>query len=164
MTEFGPSSEWEVPNDSNGVPLEPTDLQKAAAYRNAWAPVSLVPMATALRACLSARPLLSNGNRNDFGGAWFNDEYATAMTKRLSYYSQYKMYQGIASTGNQPAACQSMTLSQTANVTPSGTFTQTGSQTFEVTAPDTAGVWKINVYAFDEHNNAGIASASFAVQ
>ena len=26
VTEFGPSGEWEVPNDSNGVPLEPTDL------------------------------------------------------------------------------------------------------------------------------------------
>jgi hypothetical protein len=151
------------PNDSNGVPLEPTDLQKAAAYPNAWACITGSNGNGAAGVSLGATAFIY-GNKNDFGGAWFNDEYATAMTKRLSYYSQYKMYQGIASTGNQPPACQSMTLSQTANVTPSGTFTQTGPQTFEVTAPDTAGVWKINVYAFDGHNNVGIASASFAVQ
>ena len=36
VTEFGSSGEWEVPNDSNGVPLEPTDLQKAPACPNAW--------------------------------------------------------------------------------------------------------------------------------
>lgn len=140
------------------------------------------------------------GNKNDFGGVWFNDEYTTSMTKRLSYYSQYKMYQGIASTGNQPPTCQSMTLSQTSNIPPgatftvttdfvdaendpmtfnimlnekyingstslsNATFTQTSPQTFEVTAPNTAGVWKIYIYAFDGHNNVGIESASFAVQ
>ncbi len=122
------------------------------------------------------------------------------MTKRLSYYSQYKMYKGAASTANQPPACQSMTLSQTSNIPPGGTLTittdfvdpendpmtfnimlsekyingstslsnatfkQTGSQTFSVTAPSTAGVWKIYVYAFDGHNNVGIESASLAVQ
>jgi len=140
------------------------------------------------------------GNKNDFGGVWFNDEYTTSMTRRLSYYSQYKMYTGAASTANQPPACQSMTLSQTCNIPPGGpftvttdfvdpendpttfnimlsekyingstslsnaTFTPTGPQTFLVTAPNTAGVWKIYVYAFDGHNNVGIESASFAVQ
>lgn len=140
------------------------------------------------------------GNTNDFGGVWFNDEYTSSMTKRLSYYSQYKMYKGVAPTANQPPACQSMTLSQTSNIPPGGTFTvttnfvdpdndpmtftimqnekyingstslsaakftQTGPQTFTVTAPTTAGVWKIYVYAFDGHNNVGIESASFAVQ
>jgi hypothetical protein len=43
------------------------------------------------------------------------------------------------------------------------TFTQTGAQTFSVTAPSTVGVWKIYVYAFDGHNNVGIESASFGV-
>src|SRR5258708_7351405 len=41
VTEFGPSVEWEVPNDSNGVPTEPTDLQKAAAYPNGWACITV---------------------------------------------------------------------------------------------------------------------------
>ncbi len=43
-------------------------------------------------------------------------------------------------------------------------FTQTGPQTFTVTAPTTAGVWKIYVYTFDGDNNVGIESEPFAVQ
>ena len=199
VTEFGPSGEWEVPNDSNGVPTEPTDLQKAAAYPNAWACITGSNGNGAAGVSLGATAFIY-GNKNDFGGTWFNDEYTTSMTKRLSYYSQYKMYKGAASTANQPPACQSITLSQTSNIPPGGTLTittdfvdpendpmtfnimlsekyingitslsnatfkQTGSQTFSVTAPSTAGVWKIYVYAFDGHNNVGIESASLAVQ
>jgi hypothetical protein len=44
------------------------------------------------------------------------------------------------------------------------TYTQTSSDTFYVQAPRTAGVWKLYVYAFDNHNNVGIATASFAVK
>jgi Glycosyl hydrolases family 2, TIM barrel domain len=198
VTEFGPQGEWEVPNDSNGVPLEPTDLQKAAAYPNAWACITGSNGNGAAGVSLGATAFIY-GNTNDFGGVWFNDEYTSSMTKRLSYYSQYKMYKGVASTANQPPTCQSMTLSQTANIPegssftvttnfidPDGdpmtfnvminekyingstslsnaTFSQTGSQTFSVTAPSTVGVWKIYVYAFDGHNNVGIESASFGV-
>ncbi len=32
VTEGGPAGEWEVPNDVNGVPNEPTDLQKRDGY------------------------------------------------------------------------------------------------------------------------------------
>ncbi|PYT81327.1 MAG: coagulation factor 5/8 type domain protein [Acidobacteria bacterium] len=199
VTEFGPSGEWEVPNDSNGVPLEPTDLEKAAAYPNAWACITGSNGNGAAGVSLGATAFIY-GNKNDFGGVWFNDEYTTSMTKRLSYYSQFKMYTGVASTANQPPACQSMTLSQTSHIAPgstftvttdfvdpendpmtfnlminekyingstsltNATFTQTGPQTFTVTAPTTAGVWKLYVYAFDGHNNVGIQSASFAVQ
>jgi hypothetical protein len=199
VTEFGPSGDWEVPNDSNGVPTEPTDLQKAASYPNAWACITGSNGNGAAGVSLGATAFIY-GNKNDFGGVWFNDEYTTSMTKRLSYYSQYQMYTGVASTANQPPACQSMTLSQTSNIPPGGTLTvttdfvdpendpmtfnimlnekyingntslsnaafkQTGAQTFSVTAPTTAGVWKIYVYAFDGHNNVGIESASFAVQ
>jgi len=199
VTEFGASGEWEVPNDSNGVPTEPTDLQKAAAYPNAWACITGSNGNGAKGVSLGATAFIY-GNTNDFGGVWFNDEYSTSKTKRLSYYSQYQMYHnGIASTANQPPACQSMTLSQTSNIPPGGTFTvttnfvdpnndpmtfnimqnekyingstslsnaqftQTGPQTFTVTAPTTVGVWKIYVYAFDGHNNVGVQSASFAV-
>ncbi|HWG19736.1 MAG TPA: glycoside hydrolase family 2 TIM barrel-domain containing protein [Terracidiphilus sp.] len=200
VTEFGPSGEWEVPNDSNGVPLEPTDLQKAAGYPNAWACITGSNGNGAAGVSLGATGFIY-GNTNDFGGVWFNDEYSTSMTKRLAYYSQYKMWHGgVASTANQPPACQSMVLSQTANIPPGGIFTvttnfvdpnndamtfnvminekyingstslsnakftQSSAQTFTVTAPTTAGVWKIYVYAFDGHNNVGVESASFAVQ
>lgn len=36
VTETGPAGEWEVPDDANGVPDEPTDVQKAAGYTKAW--------------------------------------------------------------------------------------------------------------------------------
>ncbi|HEX2298366.1 MAG TPA: glycoside hydrolase family 2 TIM barrel-domain containing protein, partial [Pseudonocardiaceae bacterium] len=36
VTEAGPDGEWEVPNDVNGVPNEPTDLQKRAMYTASW--------------------------------------------------------------------------------------------------------------------------------
>ena len=42
-------------------------------------------------------------------------------------------------------------------------FTQTGPQTFTVTASTTVGVWKIYVYAFDGQNNVGVGLASFSV-
>jgi uncharacterized protein YfaP (DUF2135 family) len=42
-------------------------------------------------------------------------------------------------------------------------FSQTGPQTFTVTAPTSAGVWKIYVYAFYGQNNVGVESASFSL-
>jgi F5/8 type C domain len=43
------------------------------------------------------------------------------------------------------------------------TFTQTGTGTFSVTAPQTLGVWKVYVYAYDGHGNVGIETRSFNV-
>ena len=43
------------------------------------------------------------------------------------------------------------------------TFTQTGSASFSVTAPQTLGVWKVYVYAYDGHGNVGIETKSFTV-
>ena len=199
LTEFGPSGSWEVPNDENGVPLEPTDVQKAQAYPNAWACISGSNGNGAAGVSLGGTAFIY-GNTNDFSGVWFNTEYSSAMTKRLSYYSIQQMYTGVPPTANQPPVIQSMTLSQTSGIAPgaaftvtadftdpegdpmtynimlnemyingssslsNATFTQTGPDTFSVTAPKTAGVWKIYVYAFDNHNNVGVESASFAVQ
>ena len=36
VTEAGPAGEWETPDDVNGVPSEPTDLQKRDGYASAW--------------------------------------------------------------------------------------------------------------------------------
>jgi hypothetical protein len=43
------------------------------------------------------------------------------------------------------------------------TFTQTGGSSFSVTAPQTLGVWKVYVYAYDGHGNVGIETRSFTV-
>lgn len=199
LTEFGPPGEWEVPNDSNGVPTEPTDVQKAQGYQNDWACITGSNGNGAQGVSLGATGFIY-GNKNDFGGVWFNDEHTTSMTKRLAYFSEQQMFTGVTPTANQPPVIGSMTLSQTAGIAPGGKFTVTVSVTdpegdpltynvmdcekyingsttlnnmtytqnspgvFEVTAPNTAGVWKIYVYAFDNHNNVGIESASFAVQ
>jgi hypothetical protein len=42
-------------------------------------------------------------------------------------------------------------------------FTQTGTSTFSVTAPQTMGVWKVYVYAYDGQGNVGIETRSFNV-
>jgi hypothetical protein len=199
ITEFGANGEWEVPNDANGVPLEPTDVQKQQAYPAAWACITGSNGNGAAGTSLGGTAFIY-GNTNDFGGVWFNDEHTTAKTKRLTYYSVQQMYTGLAPTANQPPVIQSMTLSQTSGIAPGGTFTvtanfsdpegdpltynvmlnekyingstsltnatftQTSPGVFSVTAPKTARVWKIYVYCFDNHNNVGIESASFAVR
>ena len=44
-----------------------------------------------------------------------------------------------------------------------GTFTQTGPSTLSVTAPTWQGIWKIYVFAIDNHNNVGIDNENFLV-
>jgi hypothetical protein len=191
VTESGEPGEWEVPNDANGVPTEPTDAQKAAGYTTAWG-------------CISGDTgkslggtLFNYGVENDFGGVWFN--LKTGGYDRLSYYAVEQAYTGVAPT-NTPPVISSMTLSNTSSV-PSGglftvtvaasdptgdalryglaltskyvnsatafqspsSFTQTGAGTFTVTAPKTLGVWKIYVYVYDQHGNVGIDTRSFRV-
>jgi len=78
LTEGGPAGEWEVPDDANGVPAEPTDVQKRDGYPAAWN-------------CLMAHDgvalgatLFHYGTEQDFGGVWFN--LLPGNEKRLSYY------------------------------------------------------------------------------
>ena len=78
VTESGQAGEWEVPNDANGVPTEPTDQQNGAGYASAWNCITATP-GVALGATL-----FNYGNENDFGGIWFN--LAPGGWKRLSYY------------------------------------------------------------------------------
>jgi hypothetical protein len=188
LTEGGPAGEWEVPNDSNGVPTEPSDPQKRDGYASSWA-------------CLTSHTGVALGGtyfhygvENDFGGVWLN--VTPGRWKRLSYYAVRQMY-GAAPASNTPPVISGMTAGQnvpagaqfpvTVNVSdPNGdaihynlmftskyvdgsvglryaSFTQTGNGSFSVTAPQTPGTWKVYVYAYDGHGNVGIETRSFTV-
>jgi exo-beta-1,3-glucanase (GH17 family) len=191
VTEWGPKGEWEVPNDANGVPTEPSDLEKRDAYPAAWGCI------TGHTGVGLGGTLFIYGDKEDFGGIWFNIKHPNA--RRLAYYSVKQMYTGQPVTENTPPQIQSITLSRTASikvgttftvttgvVDPNGdpityalklspkyvnggtslsnaTYTQTSPGTFTVTAPGTAGVWKLYVYASDGRGNIGIDSRSFGV-
>lgn len=191
VTEWGPSGEWEVPNDANGVPTEPGDLQKRDAYPAAWGCI------TGHTGVALGGTLFIYGDKEDFGGIWFNIRHPGL--KRLSYYSVKQMYTGSPVTDNRPPAIQDITLSQISNIKagskftvtvsvsdPEGdpmtfslklnskyinnstslsnaAFTQTGPGTFSVTAPSMAGVWKLYIYVYDGQGNIGIDTRSFGV-
>ena len=94
ITETGPAGEWEVPNDANGVPNEPTDQDKAAGYTNAW---NCITGHTASR---SARRCSTTASSSDFGGVWFN--LIPGGLKRLSYYSVQQAYGGPTPANTPP--------------------------------------------------------------
>ncbi|MFB6395645.1 discoidin domain-containing protein [Polymorphospora sp. A560] len=190
VTEAGPDGEWEVPNDVNGVPTEPTDLQKRDMYTASWNAVKSHP-----GVALGATEF-HYGLENDFGGVWLN--VTTGGWRRHGYHSLKRAYSGQTSA-NTPPEITSMTVgSQTA--VPAGgeftvsvnatdpqadlirynlmfsdkhvtgnrgfsnvTFTQTGDGQFRVRAPEQLGVWKVYVYAYDGHGNVGIEQRSFRV-
>ncbi|MGV9362360.1 discoidin domain-containing protein [Amycolatopsis sp. NPDC003731] len=188
ITETGPPGEWEVPNDGNGVPAEPSDQQKRDGYGTAWNCVLAHP-GVALGATL-----FHYGTEGDFGGVWFN--ITTGGEKRLSWYAVRKLYSGQTG-GNTPPVIASMNLSRSGDVPAGGTFTATaavsdpdgdpitytmgynskylnnasglipapftGSGTFTVTAPQQPGVWKLYLYARDGHGNVGIETRSLRV-
>ncbi|MGW0589147.1 galactose-binding domain-containing protein [Streptosporangium sp. NPDC002607] len=190
VTEAGPDGEWEVPNDVNGVPNEPTDLQKRDQYTASW---NAIKGHTGV--ALGATEF-HYGLENDFGGVWLNT--TTGGWRRHGYHALKAAYTGQPSA-NTPPEITSMTVgSQTAvqagkpftvevaasdpnndlirynlmfsNKHINGNrgfdnvrFTQTGPGRFSVTAPEQMGVWKVYVYAFDGHGNAGIEQRSFRV-
>jgi hypothetical protein len=190
ITEGGPAGEWEVPNDVNGVPTEPSDLQKRAGYTASWNAVKAHP-----GVALGATEF-HYGLENDFGGVWLNT--FTGGWRRLGYYALKQAYSGQAGP-NTPPEITAMTVgSQTgvpaggqftvdATVTdPNGDlirynlmasdkhitggtgfshvrFTETAPGRFSVTAPEQMGVWKIYVYAYDGQGNVGIEQRSFRV-
>jgi hypothetical protein len=188
VTESGPPGEWEVPNDANGVPDQPTDLANRDGYTAAWNCI-VGHTGVALGATL-----FNYGTENDFGGIWFN--LIPGNEKRLSYYAVRKLYGG-QSGGNTPPVISSMTLSRTSDVPAGGKFTInaavadpdgdqitydvrfsskyvdnngavtpaafTGTGPFTVTAPQSLGVWKVYLFAHDGHGNVGIETRSFRV-
>ncbi|MEV8376230.1 discoidin domain-containing protein [Kribbella sp. NPDC056861] len=188
LTEAGPAGEWEVPNDVNGVPTEPTDIQKRDGYLQAWNCI-VGHTGVALGATL-----FHYGVEDDFGAVWFN--LTPGGLKRLSYYAVRQAFGG-AGGGNTAPVITNMTLSRTTDVPAGGTITVnvnvsdpdgdalthefrvggkyidgsgalvgtpfTGTGPFTVTVPERLGVWKLYDYVRDGKGNVGIETRSFRV-
>ncbi|MER7610659.1 discoidin domain-containing protein [Nonomuraea wenchangensis] len=190
VTEAGPDGEWEVPNDVNGVPDEPTDLEKGQMYTASWNAIS-GHAGVALGATM-----FHYGLENDFGGVWLN--ITPGGWRRHGFHALQQAFTGRP-TGNTPPRITSMTVGSQTAVPAGGTFTvdtqttdpdgdliryhvmvsdkhitgnrgfrharftQTAPGRLTVTAPEQLGVWKVYVYAFDGHGNAGIEQRSFRV-
>ncbi|MFD7433741.1 discoidin domain-containing protein [Streptomyces sp. NPDC059861] len=192
VTETGPAGEWEVPDDTNGVPLEPTDRAKADGYTRAWNCI------TGHRGVALGATMFHYGTEYDFGGIWFN--LLPAGQKRLSYYAVKRAYGASTSGDNTPPVIDEFgvdgdagrvqagrDLVLTARVTdPDGDalsyevltnsnyidqskqltpvpVTDLGGGRLKVTAPDRPGVWKIYVKATDGRGNVGVETRSIRV-
>ncbi|MFD5826398.1 discoidin domain-containing protein [Lentzea sp. NPDC060358] len=187
LTEAGPAGEWEVPNDANGVPLEPTDVQKRDGYTQAW---NCIVGHTGVS---FGGTLFHYGTEYDFGAVWFN--LTPAGKKRLSFYAVQRAFGG-ATPANTPPVISSMTVPATVAagaplaidvaasdpdgdaLTWSAAFNsryvdgsgglagapvQVNGGRLTVTAPDRLGVWKVYVMAEDGRGNIGIETRSVRV-
>ncbi|TQJ92233.1 discoidin domain-containing protein [Streptomyces sp. SLBN-31] len=192
VTETGPAGEWEVPDDGNGVPLEPSDRAKADGYSRAWSCV------TGHKGVALGATMFHYGTEYDFGGIWFN--LLPAGQKRLSYYAVKKAYGGDTTHDNTPPVISdlavegdagrvqaghdlvldvkatdpegdpvsyevldnSMYIDQSKNLA-SLPFTDLGGGRLKVTAPDRPGVWKMYVKATDGRGNVGVEIRSVRV-
>ncbi len=191
VTEAGPAGEWEVPDDANGRPEEPTDQEKAEGYTDAWNCV------TGHDGVALGATLFHYGEEDDFGGVWFN--IIPGDNKRLGYYSIAETWGADISGMNQPPRIEQMDVPDSTGVATGETFTvsvdatdpdgdpidytvmqnskyidgaggteeadvaETGDGTFEVTAPETPGVGKCYVFAEDGQGNVGVETRSVRV-
>ncbi|WP_051815759.1 discoidin domain-containing protein, partial [Glycomyces tenuis] len=190
ITETGPAGEWEVPDDANGVPEEPSDIAKAEAYTQAWDCI------TGHEGVALGATMFHFGTEGDFGGVWFN--LIPGGNRRLSYYAVAEAYGG-SPQANTPPVISSMDLGldgpavggeeftvRIDAVDPDGDaieyipmvnsayingswdmlladYTVNGDGTITITAPEILGVWKLYVWAEDGQGNVGVESRSFEV-
>ncbi|MET8227137.1 discoidin domain-containing protein [Streptomyces sp. NPDC005301] len=192
VTETGPAGEWEVPDDANGVPKEPTDQAKAEGYTRAWNCV------TGHQGVALGATMFHYGTEYDFGGIWFN--LLPAGQKRLSYYAVKKAYGADTSRDNTPPVVPELALDADPSKVPAGRqvtvsakatdpdgdpvsyevlvnsnyvdqskqlnslpATDLGGGRLRFTAPDRPGVWKLYVKATDGKGNVGVETRSIRV-
>jgi hypothetical protein len=190
VTEAGPAGEWEVPDDANGVPREPTDLEKRDGYRQSWDCI------TGHAGVALGATMFHYGTEGDFGGVWFN--LIPGGNKRLSYYAMAQAFGGTP-PANTPPVIAGMSVPGAGSVVSGSQFTvevdaadpdgdpidyivmlnskyvngsggllaaqasQSGPGSFRVTAPQLLGVWKVYVFAEDGAGNVGVEARSFRV-
>ena len=192
VTETGPAGEWEVPDDANGVPLEPSDRAKADGYTRAWGCV------TGHQGVALGATMFHYGTEYDFGGIWFN--LLPAGEKRLSYYAVKRAYGGDTTHDNTPPVISDLAVEGDAGKVQAGRdlvldvkatdpdgdrisyevldnsmyvdqsknlaslpFTDLGGGRLKVTAPDRPGVWKMYVKVTDGRGNVGVEARSIRV-
>lgn len=189
VTEGGASGEWEVPDDVNGVPDEPTDLEKGQAYVDSWQCI-LGHEDVGLGATF-----FHYGIEGDFGGVWFN--VIPGGNKRLGYYSIAQAWGALAGA-NTPPRITSMEIPGSTQIVAGSSFTVNAAVSdpdgdpltyfvffnskyvngsgglaaapftrsggsLQVTAPQTLGVWKAYVFVEDGRGNVGVETRSFRV-
>ncbi|SOD62430.1 Glycosyl hydrolases family 2, TIM barrel domain [Streptomyces zhaozhouensis] len=191
LTEGGPAGEWEVDDDVNGVPEEPTDVAKAEGYRAAW-DCLMDHEGVAL-----GGTLFHYGVEEDFGGVWFN--LLPGGERRLSYYAVADLFGGQA-PGNTPPVITDLTVGGDRTSVPAGAeftlsasvndpdgdaptyevlvnskyiddngaltpadFRDNGDGSLTVKAPGRPGPWKIYLAARDGQGNLGIEATSVNV-
>lgn len=192
VTETGPAGEWEVDDDANGVPTEPTDVAKAEGYTKAWGCV------TGHTGVALGATMFHYGVEDDFGGVWFN--LLPGGEKRLSYYAVKKAYGADTSGDNTPPVITDMAVDDATSGVPTGgdvrISTRTsdpdgdaisyqvlfssnyidenkalvpaetkdnGDGTLTAKAPSKTGVYKVYVKATDGKGNEGIETKSIKV-
>lgn len=192
VTETGPAGEWEVDDDANGVPTEPTDAAKAEGYTKAWGCV------TGHTGVALGATMFHYGVEDDFGGVWFN--LLPGGEKRLSYYAVKKAYGADTSGDNTPPVITGMKVDNATEGVPTGGEVKisakvsdpdgdavtsqvlfssnyidqnkalvpaetkdNGDGTLTAKAPSKTGVYKVYVKSTDGKGNEGIETASLKV-
>ncbi|WP_371629469.1 discoidin domain-containing protein [Streptomyces sp. NBC_00341] len=192
VTETGPAGEWEVDDDANGVPTEPTDVAKAEGYTKAWGCI------TGHTGVALGATMFHYGVEDDFGGVWFN--LLPGGEKRLSYYAVKKAYGADTSGDNTPPVITDMKVDNATAGVPTGGDVKisakvsdpdgdavtsqvlfssnyidqnkalvpaetkdNGDGTLTAKAPSKTGVYKVYVKSTDGKGNVGIETASLKV-
>ncbi|MFC8624605.1 discoidin domain-containing protein [Streptomyces anulatus] len=191
VTEGGPAGEWEVPDDANGVPDEPGDVAKAEGYQRAWDCVdghegvalgatlfhygteydfggvwfNLLPAGQKRLSYYAVKEAFGADTSGDntppvISGMAVDNASAVQAGKPFTFRASVSDPDGDALT--HQVLVNSKYIDNGGQLTEAA-FTDRGDGTFEVTAPDKLGVWKVYLKSTDGKGNVGIETKSFKV-
>ncbi|MEV7298845.1 galactose-binding domain-containing protein [Streptomyces clavifer] len=191
VTEGGPAGEWEVPDDAHGVPDEPSDVAKADGYRRAWQCVTghagvalgatlfhygteydfggvwfnLLPAGQKRLSYYAVKEAYGADTARDntppvISGMTVDNDSAVQAGKPFTFRASVSDPDGDALT--HQVLLGSRYVDDSGQLT-DVRFTDRGRGTFEVTAPDRLGVWKVYLKTTDGKGNVGIETKSFEV-
>ncbi|MDQ0694307.1 MULTISPECIES: discoidin domain-containing protein [unclassified Streptomyces] len=191
VTEGGPAGEWEVPDDANGVPDEPGDVAKAEGYQRAWDCVdghegvalgatlfhygteydfggvwfNLLPAGQKRLSYYAVKEAFGADTSGDntppvISGMAVDNASAVQAGKPFTFRASVSDPDGDALT--HQVLVNSKYIDNSGRLTEAA-FTDRGDGTFEVTAPDRLGVWKVYLKSTDGKGNVGIGTKSFKV-